>query len=168
MSQKIRGKVARILNSREIVITAGERDGVKIGMHFDVMDPKGEDIKDPETGEPLGSIERPKVRVRVIQVQERLAVASTYKKQQINVGGVGGGLLGDLGGISRALMPPKYVTKYETLKTDEKTWEDLHEEQSYVKTGDPVVQVDAQMEIVESESHAVRLHVVGKRCEDGP
>ena len=31
------------------------------------------------------------------------------------------------------------VTKYETLKTDEKTWEDLSESESYVKTGDPVV-----------------------------
>ena len=41
------------------------------------------------------------------------------------------------------LMPPEWTTDYvETLKTEEKTWEDLDEEESYVKVGDPVVQVD--------------------------
>lgn len=140
MSDQIRAKVARVLNSREIVITAGSKNGVIVGMYFDVMDPKGEDVTDPSTGEVLGSIERPKVRVRVTQVQERISVASTFKKQKVNIGGTGS-IFGDLGMVSRALMPPKYVTKYETLKTDEKTWEDLEKEKSYVKTGDPVVQV---------------------------
>lgn len=42
-------------------------------------------------------------------------------------------------------MPPKYIEEYETLKTKEDTWEDLDEEQSYVKTGDPAVQVDESM-----------------------
>ena len=43
--------------------------------------------------------------------------------------------------FSRILMPPEWVTKYETLKTKEKAWEDMDEKESYVKTGDPVVQV---------------------------
>ena len=38
-------------------------------------------------------------------------------------------------------MPPEWITKYETLKTKEKTWEDIDEEESYVRTGDPVIQV---------------------------
>lgn len=140
MSNKIRAKVARVLNSREIAITAGSQQGVVTGMLFDVMDPKGEDVRDPDTGEVLGSIERPKVRVQVTQTQDRISVASTFKKEKINVGGTGA-FLSDFGAVSRALMPPKYVVKYETLKTDEKTWEDLDEEESYVKSGDPVVQV---------------------------
>ncbi|MBK8637056.1 MAG: hypothetical protein IPN92_01815 [Chromatiaceae bacterium] len=122
-------------------------------MYFDVLDPKGEDIRDPDTNEVLGSIDRPKVRVKVSKVQERLAIASTYKMEKINVGGTGQGLeaFGSLGLLSRALMPPKYVTKYETLKTDEKTWEDLDEAQSYVKTGDPVVQVKQDIDPNEVE-----------------
>lgn len=140
MSEKIRGKVARILNSREIALTVGATSGVVIGMHFDVMDLKGENITDPDTGELLGSIERPKVRVQVTQVQEKLSIASTYKKERVNIGGTGG-FLAEVGLVSRALMPPKHIVKYQTLKTDEKTWEDLDEEKSYVKTGDPVVQV---------------------------
>jgi hypothetical protein len=47
-------------------------------------------------------------------------------------------------------MPPRWITKYETLRTEEKTWEDLDEKDSYVKVGDPVVQVieeiDAEQE----------------------
>lgn len=143
MKEAIRSKIARVLNSREVVIAAGTAQGVKAGMYFDVLDPKGEDIRDPDTNEVLGSIERPKVRVRVLRVQDRLAVASTFKMEKINVGGSGGGFesLSSIGLLGRALMPPKYVTKYETLKTDEKTWEDLDEAESYVKTGDPVIEV---------------------------
>jgi hypothetical protein len=145
----IRGKVARILNSRELAINVGSKDGVVVGMHFDVLDPKGEDIKDPDTGEILGSLERPKVRVQVVKVQDSLSVASTYKKHEVNVGGTGG--LG-ITGFAQLFMPPKYVTKYETLKTIEKTWEDLDEKESYVKTGDPVVQVITEVDEKEIES----------------
>ena len=136
----IRGKVARILTSRELVINVGTREGVTVGMYFDVMDPRGEDVTDPDTHEVLGSVPRPKVRVQVTTVQERLAVASTFKKTQVNVGGRGTGFAVGAG-IAELLTPPKWVTKYETLKTHEKTWEDLDEEESFVKTGDPVVQV---------------------------
>lgn len=137
--QPIRGKVARILDSRELAINIGSDDGVKEGMYFDVLDPKGEDIKDPDTGEVLGSLERPKVRVRVKSVQPRISVATTYKQKQVNVGG-SGSLVSTIK-FSDLFLPPKYITTTETLKTEEKTWEDLDETKSYVKTGDPVVQV---------------------------
>lgn len=148
MTAPIRGKVARVLNSREIVINVGTANGVVVGMYFDVMDPKGENIKDPDSGAILGSIERPKVRLQVTRVQERMAIASTYKKSQVNVGGK----LADIGVISRALMPPKWITQYETLKTEEKTWEDLDESQSYVKIGDPVVQVIEELDLGQDQS----------------
>ena len=151
-SRPIRGKVARILNSRDLVINVGSRDGVVVGMYFDVLDPKGEDIKDPDTGEVLGSVERSKVRVQVVKVQERLSVASTYKKREVNIGGRGAGLTSLSGGFAELFMPPKFVTKYETLKTTERTWEDLDESESYVKIGDPVVQVVSEVEVGEAES----------------
>ena len=137
----IRGKVARILNTRELVMNLGSEDGVTLGMYFDVMDPKGTDIEDPDTGDILGSIERPKVRVKISRVEARLSMASTYRSKKVNIGGQGG--IRDISGslLSQILAPPKWVTKYETLKTQEKTWEDLDEKESYVKIGDPVVQV---------------------------
>ena len=139
----LRGKVARILDSRSLVINIGSQHGVRIGMYFDVMDTTGGCIRDPDTNEILGSVERPKVRIRIIGVQDKLSVASTYRKTISNIGGTGAAI--DFG-FTRALMPPKWVTEYETLKTDEQTWEDLSEEESRVKTGDPVSQVTPEEE----------------------
>ncbi len=135
MTETIRGKVARVLNSREIALNIGSVNGVTVGMYFDVMDITGEDIEDPDTDEILGSIQRSKVRVKITHVQEKLSLASTYKTKRVNTGGSGPMSL------SRFLMPPKWVTKYETLKAEDKTWEFLSEQGSYVEVGDPVVQV---------------------------
>jgi hypothetical protein len=141
MTTLIRGKVARVLNSRELALNIGSEHGVRKGMLFDVIDPKGEDIVDPDTGDIIGSLDRPKVRVRVVSVQNRLSVASTYKKERVNIGGAGIGT----SAISQLFLKPEYVTQHETLKTEEKTWEDLSEEESYVKHGDPVVQVKSDL-----------------------
>lgn len=130
----IEGRVARILNLRELAINRGTQDGVTQGMIFDVLDPKFEDITDPETGDVLGSVYRPKVQVRVFAVEERLALARTFKSKRVNLGGTG------LGGLARAFEPPKWVERHETLKTNESTWQDLDESESIVKTGDPVVE----------------------------
>ena len=136
--EPICGKVARILNSREIVINIGRIKGVMDGMYFDVLDPSGEDIRDPDTKEILGSVRQSKVRVKVTRVQDKLSVAKTFRKGTINIGGRG---LDIASGFAGYLMPPNWITEYETLKTDEATWENLKEEESYVKTGDPVIQV---------------------------
>lgn len=141
MNELIRGKVARILNSQEVALNIGSLQGVIEGMKFDILDPKSEDIKDPDTNEVLGSIERPKVRVKVTLVKDRLSIASTYKKYTVNEGGSGSFALS---GFANALMPRRLVQKTETLKTEEKTWEDLDESASYVKIGDPVIQVDEE------------------------
>jgi hypothetical protein len=125
----VSGKVARILNSQELVINRGRVDGVRVGMVFAVLDPKAEDVKDPDTGEVLGSVNRPKTYVKVVDVEERLAVAQTFRKFG------GGGALG-LTGVAALFGPREPVL--ESLKTTESTWEDLDESESYVKTGDPV------------------------------
>jgi hypothetical protein len=138
----IRGKVARILNAHELAMNIGQREGVAVGMHFDVLDPRGEDIRDPDTQELLGSVDRPKVRVKVTRVAERLSIAATYREKKINVGGEGPTL--DFG-LTKYLLPPTWVTVRESLKTDERTQDRLDEAESYIKTGDPVVEVPAQL-----------------------
>ena len=138
MTKPIRGKVARVINEREIAINVGTAHGVDVGMYFNVINAKDEEIKDPDTGEVLGSIERPKVRVEVTHVQEKLSVASTYQVDRVNIGGDGG----HFGPFARSLMPSKWIEKYETLRTKDKAWSPLREQDSYVKVGDPVVQVD--------------------------
>jgi hypothetical protein len=133
----IEGKVARILNSRELVINRGVTDGVKVGMRFEVLDPNSEDIQDPDTQEVIGSVYRPKVNVEAVIVEDRLSVARTYER----TGGTAGiGILG----LNRAFYgePSRPVS----LKTDEEVWEPLTEAESYVKTGDPVREILAEDE----------------------
>jgi hypothetical protein len=133
----IEGAVAKILTARELVINRGDIEGVKVGMKFQVLDPKAENIKDPETGKTLGSIERPKVEVEVTRVAEHLSIAQTFHASSVNVGGAGLGV----SSLMRQFEPPKYDTVYETLKTNEATWEDLDESKSFVKIGDPVREI---------------------------
>jgi hypothetical protein len=137
MATPITGKVARILNDRDIALNIGTDQGVSIGMFFDVLDTAGEEIRDPETNELLGTVDRVKVRVKVTRVQEKLSVASTFEKVRVNIGGEGVGI----STFSSLLMPPKYVVKYKTLRLDETTRGEISESQSYVKIGDPVEQV---------------------------
>ena len=138
MTEPIKGKVARILNEREIAINLGTSKGITVGMYFDVIDSNGENIEDPDTGEVLGSIDRPKVRVEVIHVQDKLSIATTYEVERLNIGGEG-----RLGPFAHYLMPPKWIEKYETLRTRDKGWLPISERQSYVNVGDSVVQVNS-------------------------
>lgn len=141
MMEPIRGKVARVLNTREIAINVGTSQGVTLGMRFDVMDTNEMDITDPDTGKVLGSLERPKVRVEIIHVQEDLSVAQT-PETKVNLGGTGISAMDTFGPFARSLMPPNWVTRYETLKkTETNPKEELDEEDSRVKIGDPIVQV---------------------------
>jgi hypothetical protein len=138
--EPIEGKVAKILTARELVINRGSAEGVKQGMKFEVLDPKVEDVTDPDTGASLGGIDRPKVRVEVTRLAEHLAIARTYRSKRMNLGGTGA-YFSASSAIAKQFQPPKYVRRYETLKTDESTWEDLNETESFVKTGDPVREI---------------------------
>ncbi len=131
MTEPIRGKVAQVLSSHDIALNVGSANGVAVGMDFDVIEQA--EIKDPDTEEMLGLIELPKVRVRVTDVQERLAVASTYRETKTpRIDGSRA-----LGRFSRFLMPPSWLVEYETLNTGERIWEEGRE----VSTGDSVVQI---------------------------
>ena len=143
MTTPIRGKVARVLNKYEIAITVGSADGVTIGMYFDVMDVHEQNIEDPDTGEVLGSIERSKIRVKVIYTQDKLSVAAAgpffLSAREMSSGKYGSS--GPLGPFARSLMPPAWVTKYDTVEQKGKTKDSLKEEYSYANIGDPVAQV---------------------------
>ena len=71
----IRGKIARILSTREVALNIGEQNGVALGMLFDIVSEAGLDIRDPDTDRELGSVELPKVRIKVTRVYDKLSVA---------------------------------------------------------------------------------------------
>lgn len=128
---RIEGRVARIMTERELVINRGADHGVEVGTRFAILNPNGLEIKDPETGEDLGSVEVAKTIVKVVSVQDRLCVATTFRTTKT----AGGALW--MAGLAN---PP--VERTETLRTDQtNAYEELSEEESRVKTGDPAVEV---------------------------
>ena len=145
MTQLIRGKVARVLNKREIAINIGSDHGVTVGMYFDVLSANETDIIDPDTKKVLGSIERPKVRVKITHIQEKLSVATTYKSKLVKIGGSSSraSVILDTALSLSSLYntPARTIKKYETLEKKGETETPLDEEKSIVKTGDTVVQV---------------------------
>ena len=123
MTDRVRGLVAELIDDRTLVINRGSDHGVQVGMRFAVLNRKGANVVDPETGESLGSVEIEKVLVKVVRVEPKFAVARTFRTFASPFG--------------RLLSAPQR----ETLRTDSATYKhELSEEDSYVKIGDPVVE----------------------------
>ena len=137
MNNMIRGKVAKVLNKREVALNVGKKHRVDVGMQFDVLASAADEIIDPDTGEVIGALNRPKVRVEVTVVGQRFAVASTFRTIEVNVGGSIS--------IPALMAPEQWITQDETILTDEETWDDLGPNHRYVKTGDIVVQVPLRL-----------------------
>ena len=133
-SEPIRGKIAKVINSREVALNIGAAHGVESGMLFEILDDGGSEVRDPDTDELLGLAERSKIKVLITRTYDKFAVAHTYRRKEVNVGGRGA-LFGEY---------PKWEIHYETLKFQggfERTVEDLDEKDSRVAIGDPAVQV---------------------------
>jgi hypothetical protein len=125
----LEAKVARIINSRELAINKGSDDGVKEGMEFKVVEPEM-DIVDPDTEEPLGSITRVKVRIRISEVRPRFSIGRTYELYHIYL---------DPSPLELGTSK-REVRKVKALRT--KDPHKFYEESSYVEVGDLVVQLE--------------------------
>jgi hypothetical protein len=131
----IHGKVAGILNERELAINIGLNNNVQVGMKFAVMSSEETKVYDPETGDLLGLVDREKVRVQATEVKEKFSICKTYRTLT-----VGEGPLHEYARIASLFAPPRTVP--ETLKAGNSDYlPPLSEEESYVKIGDRVVQV---------------------------
>lgn len=129
---RIRGKVAGILSGRELILNIGEADGAKIGMRFAILNSKGLDVLDPDTGAVLGTVEVPKTVVKVVRLGQapHLSVARTFR----TVAGRPG--LADLSGLtgSRSRVETLDIASGSSLRAE------LSDEDSYVKVGDVAVE----------------------------
>ena len=104
----IEGKVARILNTRELVLNLGSDAGVSVDMEFAVLE-RRLSIIDPETQEPLGELQREKVKVRVFETYPKFSLARTFETyQEVNPESA-------ISGLARTLSP--FVTKVKRLNT---------------------------------------------------
>jgi hypothetical protein len=132
-AEPIRAKVARILNMTDLVINRGSADGVEVGLEFVVLNSKGSNITDPDTGDVIGSVPVAKTIVKIVNVQEGLAIARTFRQKA--------GTAGAAGLLSFAAFAGTPARR-ETLKTDEsRAAQELDEADSLVKIGDEVVEV---------------------------
>jgi hypothetical protein len=132
---RVRGLVAQLLNERELVINRGQSDGVQLGMRFAVLNRHGTGIKDPESGETLGSVEVEKAVVKIVRVHDRLSVGRTFRTLQTP-----GGPLSGLA-EAMALMSRPSRTEVETLRAAGKEDRlELSPDESLIRIGDPVVE----------------------------
>jgi hypothetical protein len=113
----VAGAVAKILSDREVVLNRGAKDGLHIGDYVGIVDDEGSKVPDPETGEDIGELTKFKTSLRVTQVSDSLAIASTYRVRRVNRGGLGTGLRAlDIGHM---LKQPEWVEVPETMHVDD-------------------------------------------------
>jgi hypothetical protein len=105
-----------------------------MGMYFKVLDPKGFEVVDPDTGESLGGLKRVKIVVVATQVAEKLTLATTFRTKTVNIGGSNS--IG-IESIARSISAPKYVEQVERLRLDRNAARPITEEESIVAKGDP-------------------------------
>ncbi len=84
MTKIIEGKVAKILDEYSIVINVGRNDGVTEGMVFVILTQSGNEIKDPDSGETLGTLENVKDYVSVAHIQDKFATCVAKELKKIN------------------------------------------------------------------------------------
>ena len=103
-------------------------------MRFAVLNRQGIDVKDPDTGESLGSAEIVKTVVKVVRIEaDHLSVGRTFRTIP--------GSPGVMGAISAAAAWAGIPDRTETLDTAGSVLrEELKPEDSFIKVGDPVVQ----------------------------
>ena len=132
----IEGKVAKILNSRELAINRGKDDGVEQGMKFEVIDDFYE-ILDPDSNDSLGTFKRVKIRVRAVEVYQRFSIARTYETYRVTEPSPF-----DIANIHiEASIFPKTVTKVRTISSSKTDYADYQEGRGHVQVGDKVAQI---------------------------
>lgn len=134
---KLNGKVASIINERELAINIGATNGVLVGMKFKILANMPIDIVDPETNESLGQFDREKVRVEAVDIYPKYSVCRTYKI-----------IASDSSyGSAQSIIAAFYGSRSrnETLRADkENKIPPLSEEESYIKIGDRVIEIDPE------------------------
>jgi hypothetical protein len=131
--KKIEGRVAQILNAKELVINVGSDDGVVEGQKFAILAESPIEIRDPQTNDLLDTIDRTKVQVEASEVRSKISICRTFR--------VFGPAFSYLN-TTKLVLEAMKDTRPETLRIeDDATPPPLTEEESYVKVNDRVTSV---------------------------
>lgn len=77
MSNNKQFKIAKIVNDFTFFINAGEQNGIKTGDKFEILQTGETEIKDPDTGETLGSYKAAKGHIIASQVFDKYSACKT-------------------------------------------------------------------------------------------
>ncbi|MFH0983083.1 MAG: hypothetical protein V2A79_16310 [Planctomycetota bacterium] len=131
---RLEGRVAAILNARELVINIGSEAGVQAGQVFAILAATPLEIRDPASNQVLDRVDREKVRVKAYEVRPRIAICRTYRVKR------GSTSLFNIAHLMGGAYGPEVP---ETLLTaDSAMPPPISEQESYVKINDRVVAVD--------------------------
>ena len=130
----IEGKIAKVLNTRELVINRGSEHGVAQDMEFAVMEPQFS-ILDPDTHESLGYMEREKIRVRVSETYPKFSLARTYETYTAHIPSAYE--QAELASRGRTVTRVRKII----IESPDQSTDTIGQEGSTVKVGDPVVQI---------------------------
>ena len=132
----LKGKVVDIVDNRTVAINIGANHGVEMDMIFQILSKEEKEIKDIDSGEILGKLKVPKIKVKVTFIDSKLSLAETYEYERTNIGG-----MNPMFSVSNLFSPPKYVKEYKTFDMEPEKKQEISEESSIVKVGDIVEQV---------------------------
>lgn len=78
-------KIAKIINSKQVVINAGSDLSLKEGDKLEIIDKFGTDpVIDPDTGKSLGTLDLPKGELIVSKVYPKMAIAESPRQPNIS------------------------------------------------------------------------------------
>lgn len=75
-------KIVKIINEYRVVVNAGSNDSVHDGDILEVYVP-GSEVKDPDTGEDLGTLDYVKAKLRVVDTFPRMCVCENRACQSV-------------------------------------------------------------------------------------
>jgi len=107
---RVEGRVAAILNARELAINIGRKHGVCLGMKFAVLAETPLEIRDPISGEVLDAVDREKVRVETTELRERISICRTYRVRTIPGGPLCADLTNYVVGLADLTRPSHKIT----------------------------------------------------------
>ncbi len=133
-SVRIQGKVAAVLSRRELVLNVGSDDGVTTGMRFVILNRNGIDVKDPDSGAVLGTVEIPKTVVKIVRVDSgNMSVGRTFRTV--------GGTPGVMSAMSSLTGTPARVETLD-IQSGSTLKHELSLDDSYIKIGDIAMQTE--------------------------
>jgi hypothetical protein len=129
---RIKAKVAKVLDNRTLIINAGSEKGVRLDMKFLISSSLNSKVLDPDTGDIIGAVAIPKIKVIVTRVDEKYSIAETYEYATINEGGS----IPSSTALSKIFEQPKLVKKYKTFEIEDHQKKEIEKERSIILIGD--------------------------------